>query len=85
MPIYPNTIQLRFVRQVWVGLQELDVIGGILGPTIGGYLLASSLGIQLNFIVFAIPGLIAALAVFFTDRKVKQTIVPDKELEAVMK
>lgn len=60
-------------------------IGGILGPTIGGYLLASSLGIQLNFIVFAIPGLIAALAVFFTDRKVKQTIVADEELEAVMK
>ena len=60
-------------------------IGGILGPTIGGILLASSLELQLNFMVFAIPGLIAALAVFFTDRKVKQTFVLDQELESVMK
>jgi len=34
---------------------------------------------------FLIPGLIAGLAVFFTNRKVKQTIVADEELEAVMK
>ena len=60
-------------------------IGGILGPTIGGILLASSLELQLNFMIFAIPGLIAALAVFFTDRKAKQTFVSDQELESFIK
>ena len=49
-------------------------IGGIVGPTIGGFLLASSLELQVNFMVFALPGVIAALAVFFTDRGVKQTL-----------
>jgi hypothetical protein len=35
--------------------------------------------------VFAIPGLIAALAVFFTDRKAKQTFVSEQEFESVLK
>ena len=60
-------------------------IGGILGPTIGGVLLASSLELQLNFLVFAIPGLIAALAIFFTDQKAKQTFVSEQEFESVLK
>ena len=55
------------------------------GPTIGGFLLASSLETAINFMAFALPGVIAALAVFFTDRQAKQTIVADEELEAVMK
>ena len=44
-------------------------IGGILGPTIGGILLASNLTLQLNFMIFAIPGVIAALAVFLANQQ----------------
>ncbi|WP_066253292.1 MFS transporter [Neobacillus drentensis] len=36
--------------------------GGMLGPLLGGFLLSISLPIHLNFIAFAIPGLIAAAA-----------------------
>lgn len=56
-------------------------IGGILGPTIGGILLASSLTLQLNFFVFAIPGLIAALAVFLANRQGRKVITYDQQLE----
>lgn len=37
-------------------------MGGMLGPLLGGFLLSVSLPIHLNFIAFAIPGLIAAAA-----------------------
>ncbi|WP_338471675.1 aromatic acid/H+ symport family MFS transporter [Niallia sp. XMNu-256] len=56
-------------------------IGGILGPTIGGILLASNLTLQLNFFVFAIPGMIAALAVFFANRQGTKVIAADKGLD----
>lgn len=39
--------------------------GAILGPTIGGILLTMALPIQINFLVFAIPGFLAALALVF--------------------
>ncbi|MBZ5748875.1 MFS transporter [Metabacillus rhizolycopersici] len=45
-------------------------IGGMLGPILGGFLLSISLPIHLNFIAFAIPGLIAAIAL---------AIVPEKQ------
>ncbi|MGM0875566.1 MAG: hypothetical protein ACQEWV_12330 [Bacillota bacterium] len=44
-------------------------IGGMLGPLLGGFLLSVTLPIHLNFIAFAIPGLIAALAL---------ALVPDR-------
>lgn len=37
-------------------------LGGIVGPSFGGYLLSLKLSFYLNFIFFAIPGLIAAIA-----------------------
>ncbi|MFS0780171.1 MFS transporter [Bacillus sp. 1P06AnD] len=37
-------------------------IGGIVGPAFGGVLLSLNLPIQMNFISFAIPGIIAAIA-----------------------
>lgn len=49
-------------------------IGGIMGPTIGGILLTSGLTLQLNFLVFAIPGVIAALAVFIANQQGKKVI-----------
>ncbi|RLL46896.1 MFS transporter [Oceanobacillus piezotolerans] len=44
-------------------------IGGILGPAIGGILLASNLTLQLNFFIFAIPGIFAAFAVFIANQQ----------------
>lgn len=48
--------------------------GAISGPLFGGYLLAINLPFQQNFIVFAIPGLIGALAIgLFTQKKIVET------------
>lgn len=46
--------------------------GGMLGPIFGGFLLSLSLPIHLNFMAFAIPGVIAAIAI---------TLVPEKYAE----
>ena len=58
-------------------------IGGIVGPLLGGFLLASTLSIQFNFMVFALPGVIAALAVFLIDRQPKKGTVPDGQASSV--
>jgi AAHS family benzoate transporter-like MFS transporter len=36
--------------------------GAIVGPLLGGSLLAAALPLKLNFLAFAVPGLVAALA-----------------------
>lgn len=56
-------------------------IGGILGPTIGGILLASQLTLQVNFLVFAIPGVIAALAVFLANQQGEKVITTQQQLD----
>src|SRR3954469_10446158 len=56
-------------------------IGGILGPTIGGILLASNLTLQLNFLIFAIPGIIAAFAVFLANRQGQKVMTDDQQLD----
>lgn len=37
-------------------------IGAIVGPTLGGFLLAKEFPLQQNFLIFAIPAVIAAVA-----------------------
>jgi len=37
-------------------------LGAILGPSMGGWILSSGLGVQWNFYLFAVPGLLGALA-----------------------
>jgi MFS transporter, AAHS family, benzoate transport protein len=37
-------------------------LGAILGPSMGGWILASQLGVEWNFYLFAIPGLVGATA-----------------------
>jgi AAHS family benzoate transporter-like MFS transporter len=44
-------------------------LGGIVGPMMGGILLSMNLPLKLNFIAFAVPGIIAALAVLFIQEK----------------
>jgi len=41
-------------------------LGGILGPTIGGFLVAAELSQRTNFIAFAVPALVAAVLVIVT-------------------
>ncbi|MFE4428836.1 MFS transporter [Peribacillus butanolivorans] len=58
------------IRSTALGLASgIGRIGGMLGPILGGFLLSISLPIQLNFIAFAIPGLIAAIALSFVPVK----------------
>ncbi|MEC1522552.1 aromatic acid/H+ symport family MFS transporter [Neobacillus niacini] len=45
-------------------------IGGIIGPTFGGVLVSLNLSAQMNFLSFAIPGIIAALAFSFVPLKI---------------
>src|SRR5699024_10934273 len=49
-------------------------IGAILGPIIGGILLASGLTLQLNFIVFASPGVNSDLSVVRANNQVEKVI-----------
>jgi MFS transporter, AAHS family, benzoate transport protein len=58
------------IRSTALGMASgVGRIGGMLGPLLGGFLLSVSLPIHLNFIAFAIPGLIAAVALFMVPLK----------------
>ncbi|MFS0778321.1 aromatic acid/H+ symport family MFS transporter [Neobacillus sp. 3P2-tot-E-2] len=62
---YPPTI-----RSTALGMASgVGRTGGMLGPLLGGFLLSVSLPIHLNFIAFAIPGLIAAVALSMVPLK----------------
>ena len=51
------------IRSTALGMASgIGRIGGMLGPIMGGFLLSITLPIHMNFIAFAIPGLIAAIA-----------------------
>lgn len=51
------------IRSTALGVASgIGRVGGMLGPTLGGFLLAGSIPLQLNFLVFAIPGVIASVA-----------------------
>jgi len=56
-------------------------IGGMLGPTLGGILLALHLTLKLNFLIFAIPGVIAALAIFLANHQGRKVLIDDQKLE----
>lgn len=68
---YVSQYYPAFIRSTALGTASgIGRIGGMLGPILGGFLLSISLPIHLNFIAFAIPGLIAAIAL---------AIVPEKQ------
>lgn len=54
-------------------------IGGILGPTLGGILLASQLTLQMNFLIFGIPGIIAATAVAIANYQGRKVIAATQQ------
>jgi AAHS family benzoate transporter-like MFS transporter len=44
-------------------------LGAVIGPTMGGFLLAMNLSLGMNFFVFAVPGLIASAAMALVQKK----------------
>lgn len=58
------------VRSTGIGWSSgVGRVGGIIGPVVGGTLLGLSLSFQQNFMVLAIPGLLAAVAISFIREK----------------
>lgn len=69
------------IRSTAIGMASgFGRIGGMLGPIMGGVLLGMTLPNALNFVAFAIPGAIAAVALAFIP---KRQIVEDTEEEVI--
>ena len=63
--LYANTAQFYPLVMRSTGLGWASGVGrtgAIVGPLLGGSLLAAALPLKLNFVAFAVPGLVAALA-----------------------
>lgn len=52
-------------------------LGAIVGPTLGGYLLESNLGVDVNFWVFATAGLLGAILISLVPRQRGSTLAID--------
>lgn len=55
-------------------------IGAIVGPLLGGILLTAQVPLYTNFLAFAIPGLIAAVAIFLVRDR---SVAPDRETAVI--
>ena len=78
-----NTAQFYPLAMRSTGLDWASGVGrtgAIVGPLLGGSLLAAALPLQMNFLVFAIPGLVAALAmgcfILFNRRSATPLVAP---------
>ena len=60
---YPTTV--RSTGMGWAS--GVSRIGAIVGPVLTGALLTMNLPHQMNFLVIAVPGVIAALAIFLVN------------------
>ena len=63
--LYANTAQFYPLAMRSTGLGWASGVGrtgAIVGPLLGGSLLAAALPLQMNFLAFALPGLVAAMA-----------------------
>ncbi|MBP6297138.1 MAG: MFS transporter [Acidovorax sp.] len=81
--LYANTAQFYPLAMRSTGLGWASGVGrtgAIVGPLLGGSLLAAALPLQMNFLVFAIPGLVAALAmgcfILFNRRSATPLVAP---------
>lgn len=79
---YPTAV--RSTGMGWAS--GIGRIGAIVGPILTGALLTLQLPHQMNFLVIAIPGIIAALAVFMVNLKVsvegtQQEQIPSKRIK----
>ncbi len=55
-------------------------MGAILGPILGGMLMAAELPLQMNFLAFAVPGVIAGLAISLVGRSARHAPIEKKNL-----
>ena len=70
-----------FMRSTAIGLASgVGRIGAIIGPLLGGFLVSLSLPVQLNFMSFAVPGIIAAIAFSFVSLKLADNKKMKKEI-----
>ncbi len=63
--LYANTAQFYPLSMRSTGLGWASGVGrtgAIVGPLLGGTLMAAALPLQMNFLAFAVPGLVAAMA-----------------------
>ncbi|SOC13313.1 AAHS family benzoate transporter-like MFS transporter [Ureibacillus xyleni] len=59
-----------YIRSTALGMASgIGRMGGMMGPILGGFLLSISLPIEMNFIVFAIPGVLASIALVIVGEK----------------
>lgn len=85
---YVSQYYPAFIRSTALGMASgIGRIGGMLGPLLGGFLLSISLPLHLNFIAFAIPGLIAAIALAIVPERHahyhKEVVEEETRLETV--
>jgi MFS transporter, AAHS family, benzoate transport protein len=67
---YVSQYYPAYIRSTALGMASgIGRVGGMLGPLLGGFLLSISLPIHLNFMAFALPGLIAAAALAIIPEK----------------
>lgn len=72
------------IRSTALGMASgIGRMGGMMGPLLGGFLLSISLQIEMNFIAFAIPGLIAAIALSFVSDKRSYVNVHNQEARKI--
>ena len=81
--LYANTAQFYPLSMRSTGLGWASGIGrtgAIVGPFLGGTLMAMALPLKMNFFAFAIPGVIATLAILLfilaSQRQAKMTSQP---------
>ncbi len=71
-----------FMRSTAIGLASgIGRIGAIIGPTFGGFLVSLSLPVQMNFMSFAIPGIIAAIGFSFVPLNLANNKKMIKEID----
>ena len=59
-----------YIRSTGMGMAfGIGRIGAIVGPTLGGVLLSMNVSLQINFLVFAIPGVIATIAISLVQER----------------
>lgn len=59
--------------------------GAIFGPILGGMLMAMNLSLEFNFYFFALPGLIACIAIFMAGRQKRNATFDTSALNPILK
>ena len=75
---YASIAYPAHIRSTGVGWAAgIGRLGAIAGPMLGGSLLTLELPFQQNFLAFALPGVIGALAIVFIQVRTQQAVEPE--------